>query len=249
MTDSGLRGTTGRPRGGRPRASSRRTLEDAATELFLEQGYAQTTIDQIAQHAGVGRNTFFNYFSAKRDLLWVDADETLGALPDVLADIPTELPPSAALEHAMTALAARHPRAAVPLALSQREPMATQEEFLAAGLPRFLAVAAALAEFLAARAPAGVEPLVVRAAANATLAAAATGAAAWGLSGVERGDLADDVHRSVAPVVAGFAPLLDAIPPAGTLDANDRDPAITGESSEERDLRRRAHGPGASDRR
>ncbi|MFF2369382.1 TetR/AcrR family transcriptional regulator [Agromyces sp. NPDC058110] len=217
------RSTAAGARGGRPRASSRRTLEDAATELFLEQGYARTTIDQIAQRAGLGRNTFFNYFGAKSDLLWLDADETIAALPAILDETPAALAPSDALRHALTALAARHPHGAVPIALSQREPMATYDEFLSAGLGRYLAVARALADFLlarvdgaaeakdGARAVAHVDATIVRAAANAATSAAATAAGAWAFKGVERGELAADVERAAAPVCRGFAPLLDVV--------------------------------------
>jgi AcrR family transcriptional regulator len=217
MTESERPGTIDasgarRSRGGRPRASSRRTLEDAATELFLEQGYAQTTIDHIAQRAGVGRNTFFNYFAAKSDLLWLDVDETLAALPSILDEAPDELVPSTALEHVITALAARHPHRAVPIALSQREPMATHDEFLVAGLDRFLRVADQLAGFLGRRTGAGPEDTMVRAAANAATAAAVTSAGSWALAGVERGDLAAEVRRAVAPVCRGFGPLLDRGP-------------------------------------
>lgn len=206
MTDS----EGGAPaRGGRPRASSRRTLEDAASELFLEQGYAGTTIDQIARRAGVGRNTFFNYFATKSDLLWLDVDDTIRALPEVLREIPPHLPPSEALLAAVTGLARRHPHRGVPLALSQRGAMAAEGEFLASGLGRFLGVAGTLAAFLAARAGRAADDPDVRAAANAVTAALATGAGAWALAGVERGPLTASVERAVAPVCRGFAPALD----------------------------------------
>lgn len=48
--------------------------------LFLERGYAATTVDDIASRAGVSGATFFNYVAAKSDLLWLDADDVLGAL-------------------------------------------------------------------------------------------------------------------------------------------------------------------------
>ncbi|MDA3804317.1 helix-turn-helix domain containing protein, partial [Clavibacter sp. CT19] len=68
--------TSARP-AGRPRRSSRATLEEAAAELFLEHTYAATTVEQIAQRAGVSRATFFNYFASKADLLWAGLDDTL----------------------------------------------------------------------------------------------------------------------------------------------------------------------------
>jgi AcrR family transcriptional regulator len=65
-------------RAGRPRASSRETLAEAACELFLEQGFAQTTIADISGRAGVSRSSFFNYFASKESALVGDAPD----LPD-----------------------------------------------------------------------------------------------------------------------------------------------------------------------
>lgn len=49
-------------------------ISEAACELFLEQGYAQTSAAQIAQRAGVSRSTFFNYFPSKADVFWAGVD-------------------------------------------------------------------------------------------------------------------------------------------------------------------------------
>ena len=67
------------PRAGRPKASSRETIAEAACELFLEQGYEQTSIADISTRAGVSRSSFFNYFSSKSDVLWAGLDERLVA--------------------------------------------------------------------------------------------------------------------------------------------------------------------------
>src|SRR4051794_21692440 len=68
---------TNEPRAGRPRASSRETLAEAACELFLEQGYDATSVAEITQRAGVSRSSFFNYFSSKSDVLWAGFDERI----------------------------------------------------------------------------------------------------------------------------------------------------------------------------
>ncbi len=47
----------------------RTAIWDAATDLFVEQGYDETTIDDIAQRAGVSRRSFFRYFASKSDLM------------------------------------------------------------------------------------------------------------------------------------------------------------------------------------
>ncbi len=41
----------------------------AATDLFQEKGYADTTITDIAKRADVGVGTIYNYFSSKHDIL------------------------------------------------------------------------------------------------------------------------------------------------------------------------------------
>jgi AcrR family transcriptional regulator len=64
-------------RAGRPKASSRETLAEAACELFLERGYDATSVADITQRAGVSRSSFFNYFSSKSDVLWSGLDSRI----------------------------------------------------------------------------------------------------------------------------------------------------------------------------
>ncbi len=64
-------------RAGRPKASSRETLAEAACELFLERGYDGTSVADITQRAGVSRSSFFNYFTSKSDVLWSGIDERI----------------------------------------------------------------------------------------------------------------------------------------------------------------------------
>ncbi|HVW07472.1 MAG TPA: TetR/AcrR family transcriptional regulator [Bryobacteraceae bacterium] len=47
----------------------RQAIWDAATDLFAEKGYDETTVDDIALKAGVSRRSFFRYFSSKNDLM------------------------------------------------------------------------------------------------------------------------------------------------------------------------------------
>lgn len=187
---------------GRPRRSSQRILEEAAAELFLEQTYAGTTIDQIAQRAGVSRNTFFNYFPAKSDLLWVDFDETMARLDGELASVAAGTPPVDAVRQAITAVAASHPADSVPWALTQYELMGTRDELQASGLARFMKHSAVLQSFLAPRLQ---NPLLPSAVAFSVLAAAAAAAGVWARAGVGRRPLEEYVAEAIAPVCDGFA--------------------------------------------
>jgi AcrR family transcriptional regulator len=49
---------------------TRTRIAEAALELFVAQGYAETTIDQIAESAGVGRRTVFRHFTTKEAMLF-----------------------------------------------------------------------------------------------------------------------------------------------------------------------------------
>ena len=42
----------------------------AARDLFAEQGFDETTVDQIARRAGVTERTFFRHFADKREVLF-----------------------------------------------------------------------------------------------------------------------------------------------------------------------------------
>lgn len=74
-------------RAGRPKASSRETLAEAACELFLERGYDATSVADITQRAGVSRSSFFNYFSSKSDVLWSGLDARIDGVGSALGEL------------------------------------------------------------------------------------------------------------------------------------------------------------------
>jgi len=56
----------------RKKAKTRAAIRDAAMRLFTEQGYAATTVEQIAEAAEVSPSTFFRYFPTKEDVILTD---------------------------------------------------------------------------------------------------------------------------------------------------------------------------------
>ncbi|SFN53906.1 TetR family transcriptional regulator [Mycetocola miduiensis] len=193
---------------GRPRRSSKRTLEEAAAELFLEQTYARTTVDQIAARAGVSRNTFFNYFGSKSDLLWVDFDETIERLGAELAAEAEDRAVMDAVREAIVRVAASHAEDRVPWALTQVDLMGTRDDLEASGLRRFMKQCGVLQAFVSRRLGSSAKPVLPRAVAFAVLGAAAAAAGVWANAGVGRRPLADYVAEAVEPVCAGFAQVL-----------------------------------------
>lgn len=183
---------------GRPRVSSRDTIEEAAAELFLEQSYAGTTIDEITQRAGVSRATFFNYFASKGDLLWIDADHAIARFEERVSA-------GDAVIDAVIAVAAEVGPERVPLAVTQSDVMGTGEELVASGLARVARVTGLIRDALSRDAMSrdathgygGLE-LNVRAHALAGAIVAAWGA--WIMGGVDRSPLGDYVREALALV-------------------------------------------------
>jgi len=63
----------------RTRQAVRAQLMTVAWDLFVEQGYDATTVDEIAAAAGMSQRSFFRYFGAKEDVVLVKF-EAVGAL-------------------------------------------------------------------------------------------------------------------------------------------------------------------------
>jgi AcrR family transcriptional regulator len=64
--------------------TARDRLAEAAIGLFNEHGYDQTTVDDIAERAGLSRATFFRHYRSKEDVIFPDHDRLLGQVRDRL---------------------------------------------------------------------------------------------------------------------------------------------------------------------
>src|SRR6266568_940065 len=61
-------GTSGQPRKRAGRLQSAGVIRDAATALFLKNGYLGTSMDEIAAAAGVSKQTVYTHFADKERL-------------------------------------------------------------------------------------------------------------------------------------------------------------------------------------
>jgi len=79
----------------RKKAKTRWAIQEHAMRLFGEQGYAATTVDQIAAAAEISPSTFFRYFATKEDVvvqdvyddLFVEAFRAAGGTKDPIATL------------------------------------------------------------------------------------------------------------------------------------------------------------------
>ena len=73
--------------------NARGRLEQAAIELYRERGFEQTTVADIAQHAGLTERTFFRHFADKREVLFSGSDRLQDAMVSAVANAPDSLAP------------------------------------------------------------------------------------------------------------------------------------------------------------
>ncbi|OLT23604.1 hypothetical protein BJF79_45925 [Actinomadura sp. CNU-125] len=94
----------GRSGGGVRERKKRRTrmaLIDAALELFVRDGYEETTIDEIVAAIPVSQRTFFRYFASKEDVVLSQVSERYRAVEEALAERPAAERPFTALFEAL----------------------------------------------------------------------------------------------------------------------------------------------------
>ena len=90
-------------RQGRPAVTTREELELVALQLFADRGFDSTTVDDVADAAGIGRRTFFRYFASKNDVVWGDWDAALAHFRSALDAIPADVPLLEGLKEAVKA--------------------------------------------------------------------------------------------------------------------------------------------------
>lgn len=86
-----------------PSGSAER-LHDAAMALFAEQGFAATTVPQIADRAGLTTRSFFRWYPDKREVLFAGEEELPGVVARVFADAPPDLAPLDVVRHGFRAV-------------------------------------------------------------------------------------------------------------------------------------------------
>ncbi|WP_345764160.1 TetR/AcrR family transcriptional regulator [Diaminobutyricibacter sp. McL0608] len=78
----------------------------AAMDLFLERGFEQTTVADIAEHAGLTERTFFRHFADKREVLFLGQEELVDLFVSSVTNAPANASPLEAVAAALKVVAA-----------------------------------------------------------------------------------------------------------------------------------------------
>lgn len=89
---------------GEHKAQTRRALLDAARDLIDEAGTAEIPLGEVALAAGVGRTTFYEYFSDRDDVIAALVEEQL---PRVVSELIASVPEALPVEQRLAELASR----------------------------------------------------------------------------------------------------------------------------------------------
>ena len=115
--------------------NARERLEAAALDLFVENGYEETTVAQIADRAGLNRATFFRHFADKREVLFGGEDVLAGLFADAIRAAPSDATLMECLRAALAAAeAAMTPQQRAKATLRVRVLVAANSELQERGL-------------------------------------------------------------------------------------------------------------------
>ncbi|GAA4549410.1 TetR/AcrR family transcriptional regulator [Amycolatopsis samaneae] len=92
----------------RTRQAASREILETALRLFVEQGYDETSVAQIAKEAGVSQRTLFRYFGTKEDLLGGNQERFGRVLADTVGEQSADVDVWAALRAGIVAAQGLH---------------------------------------------------------------------------------------------------------------------------------------------
>jgi AcrR family transcriptional regulator len=107
----------------------RNAIYDAAIDLFAKKGFDETTVEEVAQAAGVSRRSFFRYFASKDDLLAQNVVHFGSILSATITACPPALTPLETVRETVLAVVkqtAAHPHTRQIIEISQRSASARQ---------------------------------------------------------------------------------------------------------------------------
>jgi AcrR family transcriptional regulator len=178
-----------------PDASGR--LQQAAIELYVERGFEQTTVAEIAERAGLTERTFFRHFADKREVLFFRSADLQQLFVDTVTNAPEGTAPldtiAAAVEAASEVLEERPDWSRERFAVISANPALQERELM-----KMASLTTAVAQALRGR---GVEEAVASLTAEAGIAVFRVAFERW-IRATDASDFRDVVRGSFAQLRA-----------------------------------------------
>jgi AcrR family transcriptional regulator len=83
----------------RKKRATKQAISDVATGLFMERGFDNVTVTEVAEGANVAKMTVFNYFPRKEDLFFDREDEGREMIRDALEQRSPDESPTVAMQN------------------------------------------------------------------------------------------------------------------------------------------------------
>jgi mycofactocin system transcriptional regulator len=187
---------------GRPPSTTRKQIARVALQLFVDRGFEETTMDEIAAELGIARRTLFRYYRSKNDLVWGEFEQVLERLHADLRAIDQNQPIIAVIREAAVRsntypedlLEELHLR----LTLIQNVPSLQAHSMI-----RYAEWRAVVAEYVAECLRCDADELVPMVAAHVALAASTAAFGRWVCHPDEQ--ILELIDRSYALLADGFA--------------------------------------------
>jgi len=186
---------------GRWEPDARARLANAALDLYLERGFEQTTVVDIAERAGVTERTFFRHFADKREVLFDGTNSLEKGVLAAIAEAPSGDRPIDVVGQALITgssfLTERGEFAGRRMRAIAANPELYERELL-----KLARLSQAAATALIER---GTPPLSARVVADAAVAAFSAGFEQWAYGSLQR-ELADCLREAFDELRATVAP-------------------------------------------
>jgi AcrR family transcriptional regulator len=177
--------------------NARGRLEQAALQLYVERGFEQTTVAEIAKQAGLTERTFFRHFADKREVLFWGAGSLQELVVSTVASAPDSAGPIGAVAAALEAAGGL---------LQERREFAQQRQTIIAANPelqereliKLASLASAMADALRQR---GVTDPAASLAAEAGIAVFKIAFERW-INGTNQRDLPQVIRESLEQLKA-----------------------------------------------
>ncbi|WP_279581500.1 mycofactocin system transcriptional regulator [Fodinicola feengrottensis] len=193
------------PRRGRPPGTTARALELIALQLFTEQGFDETTIEQIGTAAGVSRRTFFRYYDSKAAVLWDDFEGEVERLRAAFARVPYDVPLMDAIREVVVGVN-RYRAEDVPELRTRMRLISSVPALQASAAPHYDRWERAVGDFAAARLAQPADSLYPLTISRTTLAACRAAFDHWLARGDE--DLTSYLDLALRALITGFSDML-----------------------------------------